>query len=1160
MHAKHDRRKAFIFSFVGLGSLIWFLSRVIAKPSRINYPCMRAAAPIASTFLLWVFGSLTSLLFFRRARRYFRESRYIVAAGCVATAAICGAIFFSSPARPPLAATLATPNSPVGTAKGTNPGRVVWTHDSKSTNWAGVGDGHLWETTHADQATVDKMMSQTIQSLTGKTTDAAAWTVLFQYYNSTHGRGNVGYTAGEKIAIKVNMVGCIYSEGNVSTSTYSLVNKIDYMNTSPMMMMALFRQLVNVAGVAQSDIAIGDPICLFPNEYYNYVHAEFPNIKYMDFQGTSGRTKVTTSSVPMYFSSRPTGVTQDYIPQHYVDATYLINFSNFKSHSMAGFTGAAKNHFGSLYRLPGQSGYYDLHQSLPVNQSGAGKYRVLVDLLGHAQLGGKTMLNLCDGLYSGAHPDDLSPRKWITAPFYNDWTSSLFASQDPVAMECVMFDLMQLDGDSRKYPQMAGVEDYLIEAARADNPPSGTFYDPNHSSNTTRLSSLGVCEHWNNATARQYSRNLNPATGTGIELVFIDNDAVTDVARGKTVTASSNENTTNVPANAVDGNATTRWSSLFADPQWIRVDLGAITTINRVVLYWEAASAKNYTIDVSADGSSWTTVSTKTNMATGARTDDISDLNASGRYIRMNGTARTSAYGYSLWSFEVYGKSTPVSGTLAFSNATYSVAENGGSALITVNRSGGSSGSVTVNYASSNGTASAGSDYTAVSGTLTFASGVASQTFSVPIIDDAVAESNETVNLTLSNATGGATLDQSSAVLTIVDNDGVAGVTLPGRIQAEDYKTGGEGVGYHDLTTGNSGNVYRTDNVDIEATSDVGGGYDVGWTSAGEWLAYDVNVTATGAYDLTARMACGATGTKTMTVTLDGTAIAAFTTTDASGWQVWKDVQVKGVNLTAGAHALRMNMTTAGFNLNYLDVASSVPTPAEIGQGKTALASSEETNNGTLLKAGFANDGNTTTRWSSAFSDPQWLRIDLGSTYSISQATLAWEAASAKSYTIDVSTDGTTWATIATKMNMASGARTDDITGLSGTGRYIRMNGTARTTTYGYSIYEFKVYGVLSGGAPPPPATDISLRNSQAPGIYALGIANVNGNSVSLTLPGSGTFRLSVYSMSGVLVKDLRKAGTIGPNPVLLGLPAGMYLLRLGTSLGRVEKLVRVME
>jgi hypothetical protein len=118
---------------------------------------------------------------------------------------------------------------------------------------------------------------------------------------------------------------------------------------------------------------------------------------------------------------------------------------------------------------------------------------------------------------------------------------------------------------------------------------------------------------------------------------------------------------------------------------------------------------------------------------------------------------------------------TPVSlsaGALQFSPTGYSVAENAGSASITVSRSGGDSGTLSIHYATSNGSAVAGADYTAVSGTLTFGPGESSQTFTVPIIDDTVPDPNETVNLTLSSPTGSATLGApSTAVLTITDND-----------------------------------------------------------------------------------------------------------------------------------------------------------------------------------------------------------------------------------------------------------------------------------------------------------------------------------------------------------------------------------------------------
>jgi glucose/arabinose dehydrogenase len=155
---------------------------------------------------------------------------------------------------------------------------------------------------------------------------------------------------------------------------------------------------------------------------------------------------------------------------------------------------------------------------------------------------------------------------------------------------------------------------------------------------------------------------------------------------------------------------------------------------------------------------------------------------------------------------------------------------------------------------------------------------------------------------------------------------GTAGgtVNLPGKIEAENYKTGGEGVGYHDLTpTNNQGGQYRpTDGVDIEASSDAGAGYNVGWTQAGEWLDYSVNVTTAGNYALTARMASGVAGTKTAALLVDGASKGNFSFTDASGWQSWNNVVLSGIILTTGTHTIRIGMTTGDFNLNYVNVAA----------------------------------------------------------------------------------------------------------------------------------------------------------------------------------------------------------------------------------------------
>jgi type 1 glutamine amidotransferase len=127
----------------------------------------------------------------------------------------------------------------------------------------------------------------------------------------------------------------------------------------------------------------------------------------------------------------------------------------------------------------------------------------------------------------------------------------------------------------------------------------------------------------------------------------------TNVALNKAATASSVENASYPAANAVDASATTRWSSAFSDPQWIRVDLGATYTVNRVRLQWEAAYGSAYQIQTSADGTTWTTARSVTGGNGGE--DDNTGLSAQARYVRINGTARGTQWGYSLFNFEVYG-------------------------------------------------------------------------------------------------------------------------------------------------------------------------------------------------------------------------------------------------------------------------------------------------------------------------------------------------------------------------------------------------------------------------------------------------------------------------------------------------------------------------
>jgi hypothetical protein len=140
---------------------------------------------------------------------------------------------------------------------------------------------------------------------------------------------------------------------------------------------------------------------------------------------------------------------------------------------------------------------------------------------------------------------------------------------------------------------------------------------------------------------------------------------------------------------------------------------------------------------------------------------------------------------------------------------------------------------------------------------------------------------------------------------------------------------------------------------------------------------------------------------------------------------------------------------------------STTPAPGgSTGGGAPNLALNQPTTASSTENAGTpaanATDGNTATRWSSAFSDPQWLQVDLGATHTINQVVLAWETAYGKAYQIQVSPDAVNWTTIYSTTAGPGGTETLNVTG---TGRYVRMYGTQRGTQYGYSLWEFQVHG-----------------------------------------------------------------------------------------------------
>ena len=540
--ATKGRRKSLLIRLylpvAGFLATLWMLLRIIPKPSRASYPCMKVAAPLVSTFIAYIAGGLISVFSFNRTRVALQQKRYrislfftllfLTGAGWVllqpsqetyAYTEPCGA--FEDPLGP---------NKPIGEAKGNLPGRVIWVHNPDATNENCVpdklGDGYFLDS-NCNQDVVDNMFGKALLALTDAGSETAAWDMVFKYFNQRRNKGEVGYQDGETIFIKINAV----HAWNINGWDNSILNDENYGNvdTSPQAVMTILRQLVYQAGVSQSNIYIGDPYTHIFKHCYDKWHAEFPDVHYMDKSGSDGRETYTASNnYIMQFSDRGHVISEKKDKFYTVmeDADYLLDIPAMKGHRWGGVTLFGKNFFGANARPSAAHMHPALHREdydKPL-RGDYGMYRVFVDLLGHEELGGKILIYFMDALWACSYEHE-PPVKFQMAPFNDDWCSSILLSQDPLAIESVCLDILQAEFPKTEteeegkywYANFPAVDDYLHQAADSSWWPEGIRYDPENDGTVIR--SLGVHEHWNNPADMQYSRNLG--TGAGIELIKI---------------------------------------------------------------------------------------------------------------------------------------------------------------------------------------------------------------------------------------------------------------------------------------------------------------------------------------------------------------------------------------------------------------------------------------------------------------------------------------------------------------------------------------------------------------------------------------------------------------------------------------------------------------
>ena len=399
-------------------------------------------------------------------------------------------------------------HEPYGKGIGAMPGRVVWYYAPASVTWD--GDGYWWSRDNFDETVAQQMVDEGIAALGGRDSAREGWNALFQAHNETRGKEGLAYQSGEKIAVKANINGSGVFDDDTSGKT-----QMSY--TNPVLLKALLISLVEEADIAPSDITVYDVSRLFP-DYMVEMCTEgiLDGVNFVD-----RRNGVADENAPVHWSYTFSGAV-NYLPTCVTEAEYLINLANLKGHSY-GITLCGKNHFGSFINgnamRPPEGA--NLHQFLTRNEMGI--YSPLTDLMANKQLGGKTVLYMLDALIcatsEGASITGENSR-WQQTPFNGNYTSSVFLSQDPVAIDSVGADFLmnepavtQRNGALRDNPN---VENYLHEAGLVENAPSGNVYQ-NGAGET--VMNLGVHEHWNHSSEKLYSRNLGK--NEGIELIGI---------------------------------------------------------------------------------------------------------------------------------------------------------------------------------------------------------------------------------------------------------------------------------------------------------------------------------------------------------------------------------------------------------------------------------------------------------------------------------------------------------------------------------------------------------------------------------------------------------------------------------------------------------------
>jgi hypothetical protein len=289
------------------------------------------------------------------------------------------------------------------------------------------------------------------------------------------------------------------------------------------LLQAFLRQLVQNAGIPGEDITVFD--CtdgrFISDPIFNRIMADpDPRLHKITFAVnpmTAARGRVAVEpdmtdpiqfSYPDMLGEKGPGLAyQSTVVTH---SKYRVSYALLRAHTICGATLCTKNNNGTIF-WP-SSNYWGprVYHNYITKTRKLPDYNAWVDMLAHRQIGGKNFLNFLDGIYS-ARESESQVLRWKS--FDDHWTSSVFMSQDPIAIDSVGLDFI------RNEPNEVGVhgnghpDNFLHEAALVSDPPSKTKYSPHKDGAPIFAKSLGVHEHWNDPTERKYSRNLGKKEG-----------------------------------------------------------------------------------------------------------------------------------------------------------------------------------------------------------------------------------------------------------------------------------------------------------------------------------------------------------------------------------------------------------------------------------------------------------------------------------------------------------------------------------------------------------------------------------------------------------------------------------------------------------------------